>query len=380
MKKNTYVTIFTFLGIILTCVIAGFFTPDKTFSSMENRYLATFPKFSVESLFDGEFSADYEEYITDQFFARDEWIKVKTVTEILLGKKDINGVYISKDNYLIEAQDGIDEEKAYGNADKMSTFLEELSNTLGKDNISIMIAPTATNVLEDKLPAYATTFDQNAYIDYIKTQTGNMFVDVRNVLKENSDEYIYYKTDHHWTTYGAYLAYGEWAYANDLKPYNEEAFSIEKVSEDFYGTIHSKLNYAKEADEIYLYKTKEEVSYELDFNVGMRQTSDLYETEYLEGKDKYSVFLGGNNSIVTIKTVGGDAKRSKEPLLVIKDSYAHCFIPFLTNHYENIVVIDLRYLKMPMTQILDDYGISEVLVMYNAIHFAEDNNFSILKY
>lgn len=377
-KLNTFLTVLTFLCLIALFTAAGLLKPDRTFSPAENRYLAQKPKISMESFFNGEFSSDYEEYITDQFIGRDRWIGIKAVTELALGKKDINGVYIGKDDYLIEMQNDIDVEKAYSNADRMLAFLNKEAEILGKDHVSMMIVPTAAAVLTDKLPAYAKNFDQDGYITYMKEAMQGIFVDVRDVFKEHANEYLYYRTDHHWTTYGAFLAYEQWANELGFMPYDREDFEIRLVADDFLGTVYSKVHLARRADEIFLYEVKDDIRYDIDINMGERQMDSLYAPDRLETKDKYSVFLDGNNAVSDITTTGG--KQDGDTLLVIKDSYAHCFVPFVANHYARTVVIDLRYLRMPVSQVLETYQVTDILVLYNVAHFAEDTNFSLLEY
>ena len=199
-KLNTILTVVIFLILIALFTVAGLLKKDRVFSPSENRYLAQKPELSVDSFFRGDFATDYEEYITDQFIGRDRWIAVKTMTELVLGKKDINGVYIGKDDYLIEMQNDIDEVKAYANADRMVAFLNKETERLGKEHVSMMIVPTAVAVLTQKLPAHAESFDQNRYIEYMNDRMQGIFVDVRTVWREHADEDIYYRTDHHWTT------------------------------------------------------------------------------------------------------------------------------------------------------------------------------------
>lgn len=377
-KFHNVVTVVVFLWLIAFFTVASILNPDRIFSANENRYLAQKPKWTPEQFFEGEFATGYENYITDQFIGRDKWIQVKTLCEISIGKKDVNGVYLCKDDYLIETQTGIDEKKAYDNADRMVTFLNEKAQQLGADHVALMLVPTAVATLKDKLPNYAQTFDQNRYIDYLGDGFRGTFVDVRDTFTQNKDEYIYYKTDHHWTTKGAFLAYQNWADAMRFTPFSEEEFEIVQVSDDFLGTVYSKLNYAKSADRMYLYKVKRDIRYYVDIDLGAKIMDGLYEESYLAKKDKYSVFLDGNHSIVTIDTTGGQS--DGDTLLIIKDSYAHCFVPFAVNHYDKTVVVDMRYLKMPMNQVIEKYGITDILVLYNVVHFAEDINMPLLSY
>ncbi|MGN0161853.1 MAG: DHHW family protein [Lachnospiraceae bacterium] len=392
--KNSWMTMGIFVLLIMGLSVASLLKKDRTFSATENRYLAKRPAFSPESFIKGDFSSDYETYITDQFILRDRWIYVKTRTEMAFGKKDVNGVYLSKDNYLIEMHNDVDEVKAYANADRMTDFLSKQKEVLGEDHVMMLIAPTAVNILKDKLPMFAQTFDQDAYLDYldqsVKSKDAGEFVDIRETFLQHGNmdqEYVYYRTDHHWTTYGAYLAYQDWAKTAGVEAYDIQDFDVELVSTDFLGTVYSKLNYAKQEDQIEIFRFKKEapmgpVHYAVDINMGQKTMDSFYKMEHLETKDQYSVFLDGNNSVVCIDTTGVTEHREEEEttLLLIKDSYAHCFVPFLANHYDHIVMIDLRYLKMPMSQVLEKYAPTDILVLYNAIHFAEDMNLSLLDY
>lgn len=376
-RINSIITTLIFIITVAMFSIMSILKPDRNFSSNENRYLAQKPEFSAESLFDGSYTADYEEYVTDQFVFRDGFISMKTMCEIFSGKKDVNGVFIADDGYLIEAHPSseIDKELCVRNADRMIDFVNEMKDAEGMNSVSIMIVPTAVITLGDKLPSFSTTFDQNGLIDYISDGTGDSFVDVRNVLNTHSDEYIYYKTDHHWTTYGAYLAYENWALKNGITPVSDESFDIRPVSEDFLGTLYSKINYAPSKDTVMVYDAPVEYSYNVDYNMGQIKTDTLYNEEALDTKDKYSYFLNGNNAVVDIKTNVENGRK----LLIIKDSYAHCFAPFAANHFEETVMIDLRYLKKPVKTIIEEYGITDILVLYNAIHFAQDKNMSLLR-
>ncbi|MEG0711563.1 MAG: DHHW family protein, partial [Niameybacter sp.] len=134
--------------------IGGFFalqliTKDKTFSELENRTLATKPKFTTQKFFDGTYGREVETYIADQFPVRDEFIAIKSNTERLLQKKENNGVYIGKDDYFLQKFETPDLELMKKNIDYINKFGENF-------NLYFMLAPTATKVYEDKLPNYAT--------------------------------------------------------------------------------------------------------------------------------------------------------------------------------------------------------------------------------
>lgn len=362
-----------FLFLIFGFAAASLSAPKRTFSENENRMLATMPQFSWKSLFDGTFTADYEAYMTDQFFLRDWWIRVKTCSEIAWNKQDINGVYITKDGYLIERHEsiGADKEMLQKNLDRLVEFTEKYSKRLGNAHVKVMLVPTASEILTQKLPPFATGFDQNGMLNslYERLPEGTG-LDLRETLKEHAAEYIYYKTDHHWTTLGAFYAYREWAQAMGFEAPSLEEVTQIPVSDEFYGTIHSKLNLDLTKDTMYRFELPNAPS-TVRVTLDMTEKMDsMYNEKYLSVKDKYSYYLDGNHGLTEIVT---DSKE-KGTLLIIKDSYSHCFAPFTAAHFSRIYLVDFRYFNMPISRFISQYKITDILVLYNAVTFAEDTH------
>ncbi|MBR6697226.1 MAG: hypothetical protein IKL73_03015 [Lachnospiraceae bacterium] len=361
------VTVFTFLILIFGFTIATLVTPAKEFSDNENRKLQQAPKFSWETLKSGEFGSDYELYLTDQFVLRDTWIAVKTMSDRAMLKKDINGVYFGSDNYLFETHNDVDKENSNKNANRLMTFANKYGKQLGKDNVQVMIVPTAGVTLSDKMPVFAQTFDQNAYIDSIKAGlTDASFVDVREMIASKKNEYIYYKTDHHMTSLGNYYMYNVWAKANKITPKSIEDYEVISAN-DFAGTLYSKINFAFELDRVDVYKEKGNVTYTVTFDEKEKRES-LFEMDAFSKKDKYQVFLGGNHSIIRINS----SNKNGEKLLVVRDSYANAFVPFISSNYEEIIMVDFRYYKKNISKLIEEENINNILVMYNAATFAKD--------
>ena len=365
-KRNAILTVAIICAMLLVFTAADLFNGDRIYSETENRVLASRPELSQESVKSGEFGAAYEEYITDQFVGRDKWIGIKTASDILMQKKDINGVYLGQDGYLIEQH----LPSAYESVQvtKRTALLEKLVHDW---NAKVMLVPTADNVLTDKLPANAAYYDQEALLAYVEEQIGEShYIDVFSVLKEHSQEEIYYRTDHHWTSLGAYYGYSAWAQALGVRPYDYSVSRMRTASEDFLGTLHSRLNLPMKGDEItYFPETiKRPVTVTYDFE----ETMDTYYQEsYLETKNKYGFFLDDNHAFTEIHT----SYRNGKTLFVIKDSYANSLIPLLTPHYQTIYVVDLRYLNGSLYEFMQTYepeGGMDVLVVYNCIHFLED--------
>lgn len=372
------IKIIIFIMLIFCITIISIFSKEKNFSENENRYLAQKPKFTFKTFKNGTYAEEYEEYITDQFIFRDNWISIKTYTERAMLKQDINGVYFGKDGYLIEKYTGFIEDQINKNINRLNDFIKIYSEKVGNNNVKAMIVPTASEVLKNKLPLFAYDNVQKEILDYIKSTLPNgSYIDLANYLEQYNDEYIYYKTDHHWTSLGAYYAYNKWIHEIGITPYEKEDFNIESVCNDFYGTIYSKVNVDIKPDTIDMYTLKNKnINFILDYDLGDKITHSLYDFSQLEGKDKYAFFLGGNNGLVKIKT-NIDNKRK---LLIIKDSFANSFVPFSSNNFSEISLIDLRYFNLRISEYIDEEEFTDILFLYNSLNFSKDKNLIKLSY
>lgn len=366
-----------FLVLVFGLTIAGLFTPVKERSESENRTLAQKPAFSFAALFakeeDARFTVQYEKYLADQFVARDAWIGIKTRMERILGKTDINGVYFADDGYLIARTDAsaVDTEQEEKNIARLVQFAVQYQERLGTGRVHVMIVPTAADILSDKLPAFTNEYDQEALLDRLSVELPEgCFVDTRTELGAHADEYLYYRTDHHWTALGAYYAYRAWAQASghEVRALSDYTESI--GSEDFYGTLYSKINLPMRADTVTLYEDGK--NYRVEYDMDGKPKNGLFVKSRLEEKDKYMVYLDGNHAIVDIVQQG--VQKNGRRLLVIKDSYAHTFVPFLAQDYEEVIMIDFRYSKMPVSMLVQQYEITDILLLYNATNFVEDEN------
>lgn len=355
--------------------IGGFFAlqlivEDKTFSELENRTLATKPKFTTDKFFKGTYGKEVETYIADQFPGRDTFIAIKSRTERLLQKKENNGVYIGKDDYFLQKFETPDMSLMNKNIGYINQFGDSF-------NVYFMLAPTATKIYEDKLPSYATPYDEKLFIETVNKGLKDSIhnIDVFTALDEHKEENLYYKTDHHWTTLGAYYSYLAFCEAYGIQALEIEDFDHAIGSETFYGSLFSKGNFTfATPDTVELFIPKEPAKLEVCYMAENRTTDTVYEMGQLDKKDKYTVFLGGNHPIITIKSSINNGKK----LAVIKDSYANAMIPFLTEHFEEIHVLDLRFLNMPIGNYMRENGIKDALMLYNVQNFATVNQLSLL--
>lgn len=365
-KRNAIFTIGIIAAILLAFAVADFVKEDRKFSETENRILASKPEFSKEALLEGSYTEDYETYVTDQFVGRDKWISLKTMVDILLQKKDINGVYLGEDGYLIE-QHLPEDYTAEMEQDK----LEMLTRLVERWDAKVMLVPTADNILNDKLPSNALYYDQPPFLAKVKEAVGESnYIDVYSALQEHADEEIYYRTDHHWTSLGAFYGYDVWRKQMGKYPVIRNPERRVAATEEFLGTLHSRINLPMEGEVIdYFYDTERRpVAVTYDF---ADTTDSFYEESHLDTKNKYGYFLDDNHAFVEIQTSNTNGKA----LFVIKDSYANCTIPLLAQHYEKVYVLDLRYFNSRLFPFMEQYeaeGEMDVLVLYNCIHFLED--------
>lgn len=353
-------------AILLAFTAADLLKQDRLFSETENRILASRPDYSRESLLDGSFAREYETYVTDQFVGRDKWIGIKTGMDILMQKKEINGVYLGADDYLIERH--LAEDYPRELEDKK---LDLLADLVERWDAKVMLAPTADNILTEKLPPYAEVYDQSALLERVRQKIGaDHYVDVYNALRSRQNEEIYYRTDHHWTTRGAYYGYCAWAEAAGQQVKVDSADRAVAVSENFLGTLHSKINVNVRPDTIEYFRLTEKRPVQLTYDL-QKKSDSFYEESYLDTKNQYGYFLDDNHALIEIDTSFHNGKT----LFVIKDSYANCVIPLLALHYEKVYVVDLRYMNGRLFPFMESYEPEQgmdVLVLYNCVHFLEE--------
>lgn len=376
-KISKIVTIVLFFGLLLVLPIVTVISPKQTFSEIENKSLAKFPEFSIESVKNQNYMKGIEEFISDNFFARTDWIGIKTDAELLSGKKEIKGVYIL-DNRLVEKGETPNSVTVQKSIDAINNFSTKINRP-----VFVMIAPTAEGIYSEQLPANAPKFDQKAFIDYVYERINNkniVSLDAYSALFPTRDEYIYYRNDHHWTTLGAYYAYASTIKKMGFPPVLLNKYDIEHASNDFKGTLYSKSLYnGIKADtlDFYHYSGGTAVTSVLVNNgIDTKEYNSMYFKDFLSKKDKYSAFLGTNQPLVTIKTNSTNGNK----LLILKDSYAHCYVPFLTQHYSEITLVDLRYINIGLDQMVNIKDYNQILFLYNASTFATDDNIKKLNF
>ena len=356
--RNKIITSFFCLLLAVSALI-GLLMPDRYYSEREKRTLTQKPKFTVANFISGEFSDELEKYLTDQVPLRDGWVTMKTYMELAIGKRESVGVYICKDKYLMDKFTSYSKKQLVANA----AALVDLQEKLAAEGISMntILVPMAAQVLTDKLPAYAPVADYAAILQVL-TDAGVDTTDVLSALVAHSSENIYYRTDHHWTSLGAYYAYCAW---RGIEP-NVDEWTQEVLCDDCYGTTWNKVPLPTvPAEEITAWY--KHINRSVSYNNGQYETDSIYERKYLSGSDQYAVFLNSNQAQTVIEGSGKSGK-----LLLIKDSYGNTFSQFPVEDYAEVHVLDLRFFKGDVTEYAKENGITDTLVLYGTQSFVKD--------
>lgn len=362
----------TFVICVFLFMLLNVIVQDKEMSKQQNKMLAQRPKFSLEGLLSGTYMERYEHYLKDQFAGSDALQKLQVSLKRLGGSKLENGIYIGKDGQLMDEIVTPDQETLRENLDAIKVFADT-NDTL---NIYMILVPDAANILSEKLPRLATTADQNAMITQVEKQLGDSvrWIDATSIMEQHAEEYIYYRTDRNWTSLGAFYVFAASCETLGIDVAAQSTFVAYPVSTTFNGILSAKSSVRlNETDDIYIYVQKENAGeVVINYVDEQRKTTSLYDSSKLETRNQYDLFLGGDTSLIDIKTVSTSERR----LLLVKDSFANCFVPFLEPYFREIVMVDPRYYGGTIDEIMDAYRITDVMFLYSGNSFFRDNNIS----
>ena len=361
-----------FIVLLFIFLLVNLAVPDRKISEEENRVLESRPALSMGTVMNGDFMEQWENYQSDQFAGRDFWRGIKVALDRLGGVRMENGVYLGRDGQLMEEIEVPDDGQSEENLSAIESFASENSDI----RTTVMLVPDAACILTDSLPAFAAVEDQRQLFGMAQQRLGDSvnWIDAVSILNNHTSEKLYYKTDHHWTTQAAFYVFRDAAAQLGIEGEAGENFVSYTVSDSFNGALAAKSGVGlSERETIDIYApTQGDDDVVVSYVDEGRKATSLYDSLKLETRDQYSVFLGGNASVIDIKTVSSSQKR----LLVLKDSFANCFIPFLAPYYREIVVVDPRYCSGTMEDIMDTYRITDALVLYSGNTFFTDNHLS----
>lgn len=375
MQKICLLKILLFCAIIYGYAMVSLLCPDQKTSVTENRKLAQRPDLHIREFLHGTYQEQYETYLDDQFVGRDKWVSLASLVQAGIGKKEINGVYLGKNHYLLEKwqKSDFDSEQVEENIEILSEFLNGATEMFGLEHVSCMMIPSKTTVLSEYLPEYVDALDQTPVLYALQEKVSDpeKVIDLQEALQQHSKEYIYYHTDHHWTTLGAYYAYQAWAAkTGQAGIYPLEYYQRDTIFKDFYGTTYNKIHTGGLPDQVELFHNGWDDMVQVSMDKGDLVSNSMYfPKEAKQGFNRYNVFFSKNTFQIEVST---HAKTGKT-LLLVKDSFANCFVPFLTKDYDRIIMIDYRYGKTPIGSVMGQYeDITDVLVLFNTEKFMQN--------
>ena len=379
MKKFRKTIAILFIVFVAALTLILLLKPQKSYSSSEKRSLSQFPRFSFSSAADGSFMSGIEDWAADQFPLRDFFMRMKTSVLNLAGQNESQGVYKMKDGSLAERFDLGDETNYRETVEALQDFASRYPGI----RKYFMLVPNAVSVNSEKLPAAAITDDQDAYIDRFykdlntvsPTASAPLYFtpDVRDTFREMKDSLqLYYRSDHHWTTMGAGLAYRVLGSPGLMAlPDADRELSISTVCNRFNGSLCAESGYSvRVPDSIEVYTFPEDFYFTVYYVNEKKRVATCYRTEALSGDDPYQVFFGGNHPLIEIQTSAGTGRK----LLVFKDSYANALLPYLFEDFDSITVVDPRYYYEDIDALTGAGGFTDILFLYNVNTFNEDTN------
>ena len=379
-QKSTAVrTVTACVFCVLLCGMLLLFVllPDNTFSETEKRVLSDFPKLSLSSVADGSFEKSLETYVQDQMPFRNFWVGLGSYFNFALGQNGTDGVYAAEDGYLINTP-------AKQNDRNLQSNLKYLTNFAQKVQIPsyLMPVPETGYILEEKLPPHHKVYNDDAVYAAVSEKTDGTYtvVDLRTLFKANAaDTQLYYKTDHHWTSDGAFLAANAFLRAAGKPTLNESDFTVEHCP-DFFGTTYSKAAlWKKQPDVMELWHIPDAKVHTVVSDLGKgvaAQADDVFFREHLQAYDMYPTYLNGNHSLTHIV----NPQAPEGVLLLLKDSFGNTLATELAAAYREIVMVDMRYYRTEaVSDLVAQYGVDTLLVNYSTDSLVNDTNILFLK-
>ncbi len=374
-KKRDPVSIL-FVTVLLGTFLLFLLLPKAERSENEKRELSRFPAFSLSSVTSGEFTEGLEAWVNDHFPFRDFFVGVNACWELWTGRNGVSGVYQGKDGYLITAPGEYSLEQTQTNVERFARF----ARSSGLPAL-LMAVPTKGAVLTEEMPPVHGEFhDEEIFETAVSAAQaeGLDFLDLRPVFEEQKGQtQLYYRTDHHLTSAGSLVMYRAFCRHMGLE---EAQFSLSRTSGGFYGTAYSRSGlWLTRPDTLEIWTSTAPGEYEvvIDDGNGVRTSDSLYFPEHLEDMDQYPVFLDGNHSVVTVRN---RECRNGRRLLLVKDSFAHCFATFAIENFEEICMVDLRYFRGSVSGLAEQEGLNQILFLYGAENLASSTDTAWLSF
>lgn len=257
-------------------------------------------------------------------------------------------------------------------AEKYQSTVNAVADSLsGVSQVYAMAIPLSSGItLPDELFSDIPGSDQaQAEKDILAGMGQNVkTIPLHDVMMSHRTEYIYFRTDHHWTALGAYYAYVQFCTAKGITPHNLSDYEVSQFP-GFLGSFYNdggKPDAMKnDPDTVNAYHP---VSATASMKYGDNENSTLtggqviFDESTASASLKYGTFIMGDNPFTVIEN---PEVSNGESCIVVKESFGNAFVPFLVDHYQTVYVVDYRYYSGSVTQLARDKGVKDVLFVNN---------------
>ncbi len=319
---------------------------------------------TIRNLFSSDWSDSVESWLKQNLGFHDVLFQLKSRTDLMIGEKVIQGIYIT-DERLIEKQSS---DEALN-----ISLVNDFYQIYGLPTYLILV-PSASEIYEESLPANAISVNQKNMIKaaYADTETGIRCVDAYHILMSLKDSYIYYRTDSHWTSCGAYYVYQSAIQKMGFTPVPYQRYVISHLSTDFKGDLYQRTLYDNIRPDLldcYTYENGSQIQLVKAYyqNHTDENRTALYDISALETDHMYQFYTGKPCEKMIIRT---DLHNDKK-LLLYKDDFADCMIPFLAQHYSEICVINLEQTGTHFQEITDPSEYTQVMFLCSVKNWQE---------
>ncbi len=405
-KQNKFYLVYIalFICLLTTGGIAFLVLPHKKTSDVERRELASFPKFSTDGFWKGEFMQGIDMYVADNFALREHWMEFSMKLEDWRGIKNEKEAFYEAEPMVEDEPEQIEkvvkdtastlqpkeefpEEKVeknkglliYNNralqvfggnstmakayADAINSYVDDLKDVV---NIYVTVVPSAGEFyMPQKYSHLKGREKENIEQIYSFLNDYVRPVDAYSVLKAHEDEYLYFRTDHHWTGLAAYYAYTAWCKKAKVKPIALNEMDHKEIP-GFYGSLYAQTRdpkLAEKPDTVHYWKVpgNHNTTKFIKTNQFKEVAGALY-AESARGMNSYSVFLGADWPLMVCKTPLNNGRRA----IIVKNSYGNPFATYFSAHFETLLILDYRYCERGISSLIKEYGITDLIFINGA--------------
>ena len=353
MKKNYTALIVLLLWVTLTAL--AWFLPAGEFSIAERRPLAQMPQIEAESVLDGEFMDEFEDYALDQFPLRDRFRQIKSLfCYYVLGQKDNNGIYLYQ-GYAAKQEYPLKEVSVSHALERFNYLYEKY---LTDSAVYMAVVPDKGYYLAE--PAGQLSMDYEKLFSMVaEGMPWATHIDLTGTLSLED----YYRTDTHWRQERLWNTAAAVCQAMGTPAPQEGDYGPVTLSRPFYGVYYGQAALPMEPDTLNLVSNAMLDSCTVyDYETG--ETSAVYNWDKLDSPDLYDVFLSGAKSLLTIENPQASTDRE---LIVFRDSFGSSLAPLLVQNYARVTLVDIRYVRIDLLdQFLDFHG-QDVLMLYSTL-------------